>query len=327
MQTFDYLRLDDMAETLAHLGSTPEQECQLLAGGTDLLTLMKAGLTAPNELIDLKRLPDLPRGIVRQQDHTEIGALTTLTDLEFDPHIAGQYPALAAAVAQAATPQLRNRATLGGNLLQQPRCWYFRHAEFHCWLKGGEECYAKSGQNQFHALFGDGPCYATHPSDLATALLAYDAQVRIHTATGEQTIPLAEFYALPTDERRCAHRLDEQSLITAILLPERTNQRSLYLKAMDRKVWAFALVGVAAVVQLENARVTETRLVLGGVAPIPWRVAAAEQQLLGHELSTERIEQAATVALADAEPLAHNGYKIPLAHSLLRRALTTLAEG
>ncbi len=324
MQTFDYLRLADVAETIAHLG--PTQQRQPLAGGTDLLTLMKADLATPSELIDLKRLPDLPRGISSTQEQTEIGALTTLTEVEYDPHIATHYPALTAAVAQAATPQLRNRATIGGNLLQRPRCWYFRNAQFHCWLKGGDQCHARDGQNQFHALFGGGPCYATHPSDLATALLALDAQVRIQTATGEQTRSLADFYALPTDERRCEHQLDAQSLITAIILPAATNQRSLYLKAMDRKVWAFALVGVAAVVQLENARVTQARLVLGGVAPIPWRLTEAEQSLLGHELSSERIELAAAIALATAEPLAHNGYKIPLAYSLIRRALTTLAE-
>ena len=260
-----------------------------------------------------------------------LGALATLTEIETSPLLKERYPALAEAAAVAATPQLRNMTTIGGNLLQRPRCWYFRNPRFYCWLKGGDDCPARDGENQFHALFGGGPCVAVHPSDLAPALVALEAEVRLRGAGGERVVPLADFYALPTDDRRTETVIRGDELVLSVRIPPLpAGTRSTYLKAMDRKVWAFALVGVAAVVRLAaggGRRIEHARLVLGGVAPIPWRVTAAEQALIGAEPTGEAFARAAEAALAEAAPLAHNGYKVPLAKALIRRALAAAARG
>jgi xanthine dehydrogenase YagS FAD-binding subunit len=243
------------------------------------------------------------------------------------PVIQQRYPLLAQAAAVAATPQLRNMATLGGNLLQRPRCWYFRNHLLPCWLKGGAECPAYYGENQFHALFGGGPCYAVHPSDLAPALLVLEAQVQLRGRGGIRAMPLAEFFSLPKAQRRHETEIGRDELLLSVLLPPLPmGTHTAYLKAMDRKVWAFALVAVAAAVRLDGRRVADARLVLGGVAPIPWRVSAGERQLLGVEVSSELFARAAEAALSGAEPFRYNAYKVPLAKALIRRALATVAR-
>jgi xanthine dehydrogenase YagS FAD-binding subunit len=288
---------------------------------------MKAGIAAPERLLDIKRLEGLSRDIEDTPQGVELGALASLAAIETHALIQQRYTLLSEAAAVAATPQLRNMATLGGNLLQRPRCWYFRLPHFHCWLKGGETCPAAEGQNQHHALFGGGPCYAVHPSDLAPALLALEAEVRLGGITGELALPLADFFVLPEDALRHEVSVAEDELLLSVHLPPLpAGTRSTYLKAMDRKAWAFALVGVAAVLRMEGARVAEARLVLSGVAPIPWRATAAEQVLMEGDMSEERATLAAEQALAEAAPLAHNGYKIPLAKQLIRRALIHLTE-
>jgi xanthine dehydrogenase YagS FAD-binding subunit len=326
MRPFDYVRPETMAEAFTLLG----QEAggvRVLAGGTDLLPLMKTDLTAPERLMDIKRLDQMPRDIAATAEEVTLGALTTLTAIETHALIQERYTLLAEAAALAATPQLRNMATLGGNLLQRPRCWYFRHPHIDCWLKGSDTCPAKDGQNQLHALFGAGPCYAVHPSDLAPALLALEADVRLMGPVEERRLPLAEFFVCPEPERRLEVTKDEDELLLAVHLPPLpAGTRSTYLKAMDRKTWAFALVGVAAAMHMEAQTVTDVRLVLSGVAPIPWRLTAAETVLVGHTISEERVTQAAEQALSGAMPLSHNTYKIPLAKHLIRRALWTLAH-
>ena len=209
----------------------------------------------------------------------------------------------------------------------RPRCWYFRNPRFHCWLKGGEECQARDGENQPHALFGGGPCYAVHPSDLASTLMALKADVRLRGPAGERTLPLEQLFALPSYDRRTETVVDGDELLLSIRIPPLPDgARSTYLKAMDRKVWAFALVGVAAVVRLAGRRIAEARLVLSGVAPIPWRARAAERELVGSEASDGLFARAAEAALADAQPLRHNAYKLPLARALIRRALEKLTD-
>jgi xanthine dehydrogenase YagS FAD-binding subunit len=327
MRSFDYVRAEGVQGVIELLAGDGDGTVRPLAGGTDLLTLMKADLIAPQELVDIKRLGDLPGGIEESAQGVTLGALTTLAEIEQSGLLGERYRVLAQAAAVAATPQLRNMATLGGNLLQRPRCWYFRNSLFHCWLKGGDECQAYDGQNQQHALFGGGPCYAVHPSDLPQALLALDAQVHLRGPQGERTVPIADFYALPTAERRRETTIAPDELILAVEIPKLPGgTRSTYLKAMDRKVWAFALVSVAARLRVEAGVVTDARLVLGGVAPIPWRATAAEGELIGHAPTAERFTRAAEAALAGAEPLAHNRYKVPLAQSLIRRALMTLGD-
>jgi len=334
MQPFDYtsplsideaIRLLGQNERAYDRGLRPLLGIQPFAGGTDLLPLMKADIASPSQLIDIKRLPELPTGIEETSQGVTLGALTTLAEIETHPVIKRHYPVLAQAAAVAASPQLRNLATLGGNLLQRPRCWYFRSHLLHCWLKGGTICPARDGQNQFHALFGSGPCYAVHPSDLAPALLVLNAQVRLRGRDGIRLIPLAEFFSLPREQRRSETTIGHDELLLSVLLPLLpAGTRTLYRKVMDRKVWAFALVAVAAAIRLEDRRVAEARLVLGGVAPIPWQASAAEHALLGGEVSAELVARTAEMALSGAAALQYNTYKVPLAKALIRQALTTL---
>lgn len=326
MRPFAYARATTIDETITLLDHAENGHTRPLAGGTDLLTLMKGDIAAPAQLVDIKRLDELPQGITETANGVTLGTLTTLTTIEQSDLLRKQYPILSEAAELAATPQLRNMATIGGNLLQRPRCWYFRNHRFHCWLKGGDDCPAYDGENQHHALFGGGPCYAVHPSDLASALLALDATVRLRGSMGERTLALTEFFALPEDDRRRETMIAEDELLLSLDIPALPGgTRSTYLKAMDRKVWAFALVGVAAVLQVANGKIAHARLVLSGVAPIPWRATAAEQALLGAEPNPALFAQAAKLALQDAEPLRHNQYKLPLAQRLVQRALAMVA--
>ena len=296
-----------------------------LAGGTDLLTLVKADLFAPERLVNVKAL--LPRGIAAKPDGLEIGALTTLAEIEQHPVVREGYAALALAASLAASPQIRNLATVGGNLLQRPRCWYFRNSRIDCWLKGGDECPARDGENRSHAIVRGGPCFAVHPSDIVPALMAFDAAVRVVGPGGERWMELEDFMQPPTDERRTETVLAQDELVTAVRLPPHPEPtRSRYVKAMDRKTWAFALAGVACALRLSGRKVAHARIVLSGVAPVPIRAEAAERELLGREANRDRFTAAAEAALQDARPLRHNGYKVPLTQALVRQALTTLTE-
>jgi xanthine dehydrogenase YagS FAD-binding subunit len=322
MRAFAYSSARTVEEAIALLAS---DESRALAGGTDLLTLMKADIDAPALLVDIKQLDALSSRIEETDDGLVIGALCTLSDIAGHPAVRERYTALAEAADAAATPQLRNMATLGGNLLQRPRCWYFRHPSIQCWLKGGEDCPAREGENRGHALFGGGPCYAVHPSDPAAALVALDAEVLVRGAAGERAVPLSAFFALPKDERRTETALAQDELIVAVRIPPYPlGTRSTYLKAMDRKFWAFALVGVAVAVRLSGNHVQHARIVLGGVAPIPWRARAAELVLTGEDIGEGFFDRVADAALQGAVPLRHNAYKLQLSRALLRRALQAL---
>jgi len=329
MRPFSYIRPTTIREAIALLDAPPDEgadspagEPRLLAGGTDLLTLMKGDIANPGQLIDIKRLPELDNTIATSPEGTMIGALTSLAQLEDDPVIRDMHPALAEAAGLAASPQLRNMATIGGNLLQRPRCWYFRSDKVNCWLKGGDDCPARDGENQHHALFGESPCVATHPSDLATALVALGADVHLQGANGDRTLPLEEFFVPPTADRRRENVLERSEVMTSITIPAvSATAQSTYLKAMDRKVWAFAQVGVGAMLVIENQRITRARLVLGGVAPTPWRAIEAEGLLAGAAPERALFARVAEVALEGAVPLSRNGYKVPLAKALITRAL------
>jgi xanthine dehydrogenase YagS FAD-binding subunit len=326
MRPFAYVQPASITEAIALLDREDAQS-RLLAGGTDLLTLMKHNISTPDRLIDLKRLPELEDTIEPAGDGIAIGALATLSQIEDHPLIRETYPALSQAASLAATPQLRNMATIGGNLLQRPRCWYFRNEHVDCWLKGGADCPAREGENQQHALFDVSPCVAVHPSDLATALVTLGASVTIRGASGERTEPLDEFFAEPTEQRRTENTLAGNEVVTSITLPAPVaNSHSTYLKAMDRKVWAFALVGVGAMLAVEQGRITDARLVLGGVAPVPWWEPDVEVLLIGKAPGADVFDQAAELAVASAKPLANNGYKIPLVKTLIRRALTAASS-
>jgi xanthine dehydrogenase YagS FAD-binding subunit len=326
MRPFEYRRptsIGDASALLARQHGSSAIRPRLLAGGTDLLPLMKAEIDEPTLLIDIKRLNDLDDTIVLNADGLRIGALATLAQIEESPLVHIAHPALCQAAAAAASPQIRNMATIGGNLLQRPRCWYFRDHEVSCWLKGGDDCPAAGGENQQLALFGESTCHAVHPSDPATALLALDASVVVSGPMGERIEPLDFFFAVPNDDRRIEHTLRPDEIITAITIPNRSaTAQSAYLKAMDRNAWAFALVGVGVMLDIDDGQtIMDARLVLGGVAQIPWRVPEAESLLIGAAPDEALFARAAEVALEGAVPLAHNAYKIPLAKTLVKRAL------
>lgn len=323
MKPFSYTRPESVSEAVATI--TPD--VRPLAGGTDLLTLMKAGIQEPSTLVDIKRLPDIGSSIEQVYDEIEIGALTTLSELEQSETIQRLLPALHSAVTVAATPQLRNMATIGGNVLQRPRCWYFREEETLCWLKGGGQCLARDGENRFHGVIEMSRCVASHPSDLATVLLAYDAIVEVQDGDGRGEIPFDNFLQPPTDERRLEHTLPDDAIITGMRVPvPGESVRSVYLKAMDRKTWAFALAGVAAVLEVQGSMVADAKIVLGGVGPVPVRATEAEHVLLGTEIFDETITQAARAAVAGMTPLSDNGYKVPLIEGLVTRALRECCE-
>jgi xanthine dehydrogenase YagS FAD-binding subunit len=326
MTPFEHTAAETPREAVTLLAAAPDGSARLIAGGTDLLTLMKAGIETPRQLIDLKPARGDLRYLLFDPDGTlHMGALTTLAEVARHPEVAARLPILLQAVRDAATPQLRATATVAGNLLQRNRCWYFRGA-FTCWMKGGDECLARHGQNQHHAIFESSRCVAPHPSDVAPALLALEASVIIQGPAGTRVIPLDQLLVAPNDAARVAHRLGSDEVITEIHVPPQPEgARGVYLKAMERQAWSFALASVAAQLTLREGVAEQARLILGGVATIPWRAQAAEDALIGQRVTVELAATAADQAMASATPLSHNGYKVPLTRELLRRAILQAA--
>jgi xanthine dehydrogenase YagS FAD-binding subunit len=324
MRAFDYSTVQSADEAATALASGGPST-MLIAGGADLLSLMKSDLIAPARVVDLKPARNL-RGITIQPDGAiRIGALTTLTDIERDENLAERLPILRAAVLDAATPQLRNVATVGGNLMQRTRCWYFR-GPYTCWQKGGESCFARGGQNKYHAIFDQSPCVSAHPSDLAPALFALDATAIIQSSSGQRAIPLDELLRPPVDARRHESTLGPSELIVAVTIPPQPDgANGVYLKMMDRHAWAYALVSAAAQLAIRDGLVTHARVVLGGVANTPYRLEAVEARITGQPLTAELANTAADLAILGATPLEHNKYKLPLARELTRRAILLAA--
>jgi xanthine dehydrogenase YagS FAD-binding subunit len=322
---FDYhaaTSLDDAALRLAAPGSVP------LGGGTDLLVAVKEGLARPATLVDLRRAGADAREIREPGDGgLRIGAAARVADVAAHPTVRERFPALAAAAASVGTYALRAMGTIGGNLCQRPRCWYFRR-NVPCLKNGrGDECPARDGENQYHAILGGGPCWIVHPSDPAVALTALDAVVEIAGARGRRRVPIADFYVLPADRLDHETVLGEGEFVSAVEVPAASAggvQR--YYKVMQRGAWDFSLVSLAAVRRSESD--AEVRLVLGGVAPRPYRLyGSIEEDVSVGNLDEADVETLAARALYDAEPLSGNGYKVELAASLLRRAMRELWPG
>jgi xanthine dehydrogenase YagS FAD-binding subunit len=242
------------------------------------------------------------------------------------PGVRQALPALAQACGEAASPQNRNVATLGGNLLQRPRCWYYRLESYRCLKKGGDVCYAVGGENRYHAIFGGGPSYATHPSNAAVALLALDASFVLEGPQGTRTVPAAEFFTPPARDPERENQLAPDELLVEVRVPEATGYRSAYDEVRERAAFDWPLVSVAAALKLEGGVVRDARIVLGAVAPIPWRVPKAEQALAGKPLDDASATAAAGVSTFGAAPLSDNGYKVGLVRTLVRRTLLSLAE-
>lgn len=328
MRAFDYASPERIEEVIALLEQGQTAGIRPLAGGTDLLPLLKADIVQTQQLVNIKSLGGLHGIQFNVREGLRMGALTTLSEIEFNPAVQEHFPSLGQALALAATAQLRNMATVAGNLLQRPRCWYYRNAHFDCWLKGGETCPMRDGENRFARILGDSPCWAVHPSDLAPVLISLNAEVSIRNPRGEYGLYVSDLLQPPSESRRSETLLAPDEVITEIRVPTPTaGTRMTYLKAMDRKIWAFALAGVAASLRLKGKTVEACSLVLSGVANVPVRAVAAEDMLIGAEIDSALIERAAGRALDGATPLRDNAYKIPLAKALVRRALETLSSG
>jgi xanthine dehydrogenase YagS FAD-binding subunit len=322
MVNFEYINITSLEE-LPKLLEGKRDENVILAGGTDLLDRLKERLIRPKSVINIKDIEDL-KGFQNGQG-LQIGALTSIADIAADPQIRQKYPVLSEAAASIATPQLRNMGTIGGNLSQRPRCWYFRGKEYHCLKKGGSKCYAVEGLNKYHAIFGGGPCHIVHPSDSAPALMALGASVEVLGPAGKQEIALEDFFVLPNRKLLGETVLDANQVVLKIMVPEPVaGTRSTYLKFREKQSLDFAISSVAAVLQMQGKRVQKASIVLGGVAPVPWRSREAEAELEGKELNESTILKASKAAVAKAEPMTHNSYKVLLTQNLIRRALTGL---
>ena len=295
-----------------------------LAGGTDLMGEIKEGVVEPATLVSLASLPGMS-GVEHGPDGLAIGAMTTLATLESDEVIARDYPALAQAVASVATPQIRNVGTLGGNLCQRPRCWYYRSPLFDCRKKGGAICFAVNGSSKYHAILGGVDCYIVHPSDIAPVLIALDATATIAGPAGTQTLSLENFFAGPERDIEAETVLQPGELLTRVFVPKPTaGLRSIYLKARERRTQDFALASVAACLHVAGGVVERASLVLGGVAPTPWRATAAEDALRGASVADVDTDAIGQLTVRDARPLRDNHFKVRLAASLVRRAVSAL---
>lgn len=329
MKAFEWTSPTTINEAVEMLKSAPapddmDDAARPIAGGQDILTTMKEYITRPARIVNLKGIRGLDRIEGDGKSGLKIGALVTLTQLEEHAIVRRSFPGLAEAAHSIATPQIRNLGTVGGNLCQRPRCWYYRLEEVICLKKGGSECYAATGENKYNAIFGGGPSYIVHPSDLAPMLVALGAGVSVTGSEGKRVIPLDKFFTLPSEGNiRRENVLKNDEIITEVQVPASTYAaHSTYLKFKERDSLDFALSSVAAAVELgANKSVKQARIILGGVAPIPWRATKAESFLNGKALSADVLAEAARLALDGAKPLEKNAYKIPLTQTLVRRAL------
>lgn len=322
LSQFSYQRTASIKEAVEAAGGP---ETRILAGGTDLLGCLRDGVFQANRLVSLNGVAALKGIHPRPGGGLRIGALTTLTEIAESRQVLDSYPVLAQAAVSVGSPQLRNQGTLGGNLCQRPRCWYFR-GDFKCRRKGGDTCFAESGQSLMHCIFGGSQCFMVHPSDTAPALVALDAKASISGRRGTRVVPLASFFVLPKDSVTRENVLQPGEIITEILLDApQAGARSIYRKVRERGAFDFALASAAIVLTMAEGKVQTVRVVLGGVAPIPWRSPEAEKAIAGKPLDSSAAAAAAAAAVKDAMPLADNGYKVLLVQGILKETLTALA--
>lgn len=324
MRAFDYVRAGDTAEAVREASGA---ETRFIAGGTNLLDLMKLEVMAPGKLVDITRL-DLGGIDETDEGGLRIGALVTNSDLAADARVRKGWPVLSRALLAGASGQLRNKATTGGNLLQRTRCYYFYDRGEPCNKREpGSGCAAKEGMNRILAILGTSEhCIATHPSDMAVAMRALGARVEIEGQHGTRELALEDFYRLPGDTPHIETVLEPGELITAVILPPPAGGRQVYRKVRDRSSYAFALVSIAAVVGVENGRIAKAQLAFGGLGPMPWRDAAVEQVLVGGIPSPALFGRAADILLAEANAYRGNVFKIPLTRRTLAAVLTQATE-
>ena len=326
MKAFTNANARDLTQamTLIRQARDAHRSVAVAGGGSDLLGMMKEGLVAPDVVVHLRSIKSLD-GITVKNGAT-IGGETTLDAIASNAPIRRDYRVLAEAAESVATPQIRNVATIAGNVCQRPWCWYYRNG-FKCLKNGGTTCYSVNGENEFHAIFGGGPSYIVHPSDTAPALMALDATFRIVGPGGERRVAAADFFTLPTVDASRENVLNDGEVLAEIVLPARAaGARSAYHKILDREAWTHAVVSAAVVLDMDKDVCRRARVVLGGVAPIPWRLPEVEKLLTGKRITPEVAASAGEAAVAGARPLAKNGYKVPLTRNMLRRTLEDLAK-
>lgn len=327
MKNFSYSRATSVKDAIQRASSN--QQAMFIAGGTNLIDRMKVFLDEPSQLIDISRL-DMQRIEQTAKGGLRIGALVNNTAVADHPDVRRNYPMLSRAILSGASQQIRNAASMGGNLLQRTRCPYYYDTAFACNKREpGSGCSALTGINRLHALFGaSDQCIAVHPSDMCVALAALDARVEVEGPKGKREIPFTDFHRLPGNAPQRDTNLERGELITAVVLPSVSFAKSgVYLKLRDRASYAFALISVAAAVDLAGDRIKDVRLAMGGVAHKPWRLIEAEKFLLGKSANAATFQQAADIALQGAKPLADNGFKVELAKRAIKRALTVSAKG
>lgn len=294
------------------------------AGGTDALALIKEKIYNPLHVVNLKSIPELNKLEYFPNRGLTIGSLVKIESIAQSKDIQRRFAVLSEAAKEVATPQLRNVGTIGGNICQRPRCWYFR-GDFNCLKKGGDECYAIDGENKYHCIIGGGPCYIVHPSDLSVALLVLHAEVSIYSKNQIRKIPIKDFFVLPKENVLGENILKPGEIVTEIFIPElEEGTKSSYIKIKERGTWDFALVSLASVIKGNTDYLEGGRLAFGGIAPIPWYEHILNKELTNLKLTEKNIDYICGSILKDAEPLEHNEYKLVLAKNLIKKLLTKL---
>ncbi len=322
MKAFAYVNPANEKAAVAAL--SPQLEHSIpIGGGQDLLARMKDYITQPERLVNVKSALD--SAVTPLNGGLRIGAAMRMADLAEHADVARMYPAISAAAIEVGTPQIRNQATVGGNLNQRPRCWYFRNEEFVCFKKGGNTCFSIAGENQFHAILGAGPSFIVHPSSLAVPMLAYGATFRVVGPRGERMVPASEYFTLPSKNLRTENVLAPDELLTHAILPGPGAVKSGHYEVRYKASHDWPIAFATVLLTFNGATVQSARIVMGAVAPIPWRSPAAEQALTGKAITEETATAAAQAALQDARPMSQNAYKIDVAKIAVKRAILRAA--
>jgi xanthine dehydrogenase YagS FAD-binding subunit len=317
LKAFTYVNAANEKEAVAALASAQRGRMLPMAGGMDLLGLMKDYIISPDRVVSIK---GLDQTIAAGDGGLRIGAAVKIADLAEHAAARKMYPALVTAAEGVGTPQIRNMGTVGGNIMQRPRCWYFRNEEFNCLKKGGSRCFAVDGENQFHAIFGDGPCHIVHPSSLAVPVIAYGGKFRVAGPNGAREIEAGEFFQLPNANLYGETVLQPNEIITHVILPA-PGQRSAAYEVRFKQSHDWPLAAASVNLVMAGSTVKSARIVMGAVAPIPWRVPAAERVLAGKAITDAVATEAANAAVAGARPMSGNNYKIQIAKTAVKRAI------
>jgi xanthine dehydrogenase YagS FAD-binding subunit len=313
---FQWYEAKSVSDAVAHLNG----KSLVKAGGIDLIDRLKEGIDSPEMLVNVRNITGLDK-VVEDANGVVIGPNVTLDQLDRHPLIRSTYTALADAAGHAATPHIRNVATIGGNILQRPRCWYFRSDQFHCRKKGGTRCFAQDGENDYHAIFDNRTCAIVHPSAVSVALVALGASLEVTGKVGKKEVALEQFFVRPDEDVLRENKLGANELVTAIRIPKPAQgSRSAYMKLGEKESFDWPIAEVAVVLGPKPA------VVLGAAAPVPWRAASAERLLAGNQISEDVARAAAKAALQGASPLSNNFYKLPIFETVVRRTILQAAK-